>query len=189
MITYVNYWYSLRVKGGRKCLIFYAPKSPRELATAKQCIYHFASLWVAGRAARPHPRRPASRPPCRACVSRFLLSKYTNKDSLAARRGSPEPAPTPPSRQPGRARGGSGRAGPGRGGGTSWAAGRVRGLGPHERRLRPSLQPREQGPGFKGRLQTNPCYPQDARASAEPRARTRQPAPRLRPGVRGALST
>lgn len=43
--------------------------------------------------------------------------------------------------RPGRARG----PGPGRGG-----AGRVRGLGPHERRLRGGLQPREGGLGFKG---------------------------------------
>lgn len=35
--------------------------------------------------------------------------------------------------------------GPGRGG-----AGRVRGLGPHERRLRRGLQPREEGRGFRG---------------------------------------
>lgn len=43
--------------------------------------------------------------------------------------------------RPGRARG----PGPGRDG-----VGRVRGLGPHERRLRGGLQPREGGPGFKG---------------------------------------
>lgn len=121
----MNYWYSPRVKGGRKCLIFYAtPPSPvlSERAAEKQCIYHFARLRDAGRARAP----PPSPPP--------LLSRAPNTGSRAAR--------------PGRA------PGPGRGG-----AGRVRGLGPHERRLRCGLQPREEVPGFKGAPPTNPCYP------------------------------
>lgn len=152
----------------------------------------FITLHPFGSPAAPRAPTPAGRLRARPAEPAFLDFFYLStqiKTPWLQEGGLPSRRPRPPRGSPGERVGAAGGQARGGGGGTSWAAGRVRGLGPHERRLRPSLQPREQGPGFKGRLQTNPCYPQDARASAEPRARTRQPAPRLRPGVRGALST
>ncbi|XP_038536976.1 transcription initiation factor TFIID subunit 4 isoform X1 [Canis lupus familiaris] len=90
----------------------------------------------------------------------------------------PPPPPPPPLsspslgyRLPGRGRGlrpggaaegsGGAGAGPGRSG-----AGRVRGLGPHERRLRRGLQPREDGRGFKGAPQLILVIRRRARAPA-----------------------
>lgn len=63
--------------------------------------------------------------------------------------------------------------GPGPGPGHRPAArrwGRVTGLGPHERGLLRGLQPREEGTGFKGPQQTNPCYPAGAPRQAASRA-------------------
>lgn len=114
---------------------------------------------------RPARAPPPSPPPPRVGSGprepAFLHFFYgaTNKDSLAARSESPRALRIRSSRRAlptARARDSAwGRV-------TARAArrrGRVTGLGPHERRLRRGLQPREERNGFKGPQQTNPCYP------------------------------
>lgn len=53
----MNYWYSPRVKGGKKAPHFQCPQGPEQAGGGEQCIDRFASLWDAGRARAPHPRR------------------------------------------------------------------------------------------------------------------------------------
>lgn len=53
----MNYWYSPRVKGGRKCLIFYAPEGP----SARQLNNVFITLQVFGPPASPRRPRPRRR--------------------------------------------------------------------------------------------------------------------------------
>lgn len=74
-------------------------------------------------------------------------------DTWSLPRGRPDPAPEwSESRDSGPASSSS-PTGPAR------RRSRVRGLGPHERRPRCGLQPREHRHGFKRPQRTNPCYP------------------------------
>lgn len=163
----MSYWYSPRVKGGRKCLIFYAP--PWARASGRPLHNVFITLHLFGppaAPARPHRRRRPERGPA------FLGFFYgaTNKDSWAGRSGSSR-ALTQMTLAPGSSHG----AGLGQRVGAA-GRGRVTGLGPHERRLRRGLQPREERNGFKSPQQTNPCYPAGAPRHAASRAGLLRPA-------------
>lgn len=116
----MSYWYSPRVKRGRKCLIFYAPKGPR----SRRLLTMYLSLCISlGR--RPRPRSPtlaataAGRlwPQSLHFSASFMEPQI--KTPWLEEGGLPEPgADDPraelfPRRRPWRAHGGGGRAGAG----------------------------------------------------------------------------
>lgn len=179
----MNYWYSPRVKGGKKAPHFQCPQGPEQAGGGEQCIDRFASLWDAGRARAPHPRRRRRR-------RRGRRGSAAARDSRPSSTSFMEPQiktpwleeggllPRAPHLQPWRRGGAPDLGAAGRRGRAGLAGARsstddlplparpserrpsrVSGLGPHERQLRRGRGPREERRGFKGPHPTNPCHP------------------------------